>query len=281
MQLYRYWTRKSFNLKTDCGREAIQLFGYSNESPQAAERMADTLFRELERSIAAYGHGGSGRPWDYSDGRPIREEILRELGPRDIVSRNRYGAEVLNSETHAFIDVDFLKPPRPSWLATLFGRARPDPLPPAEFTLKKVVDAASDATEGLFPIRLYLTKNGYRLVVQNVDIAPASDACDRLMRRFHADSLYACLCASQQCFRARLTPKPHRIHVKGRKFVWPEPGTPEQLADKESWLAEYAEKSKGHAVCQYLDTLNGPRADDAVLDFHDAATGAFSGNPLA
>ncbi len=281
MQLYRYWTRKSFTLKTDCGREAIQLFGYSNESPQAAERMADTLFRQLEKSIAAYGHGGSGRPWDYSAGRPIREEILRELGPRDIVSRNRYGAEVLNSETHAFIDVDFLKPPRPSWLAALFGRARLDPLPPAEFTLKKVVDAASDATEGLFPIRLYLTKNGYRLVVQNVDIAPASDACDRLMRRFQADSLYASLCASQQCFRARLTPKPYRIHVKGRKFVWPEPDAPEQLADKKAWLAEYAAKSKDYAVCHYLDTLNGPRTDDAVLDFHDAATGAFSGNPLA
>ncbi|NLE42710.1 MAG: hypothetical protein GX615_12880, partial [Lentisphaerae bacterium] len=169
----------------------------------------------------------------------------------------------------------------PSWFATLFGRARPEPLPPAEYTLKQIVDAAHDATEGLHPIRLYLTKNGYRLVVQNVDIAPTSDACTRLMNRFHADSLYACLCASQQCFRARLTPKPHRIRVKGRKFVWPEPGTPEQLADKGSWLAEYAEKSKGHAVCQYLDTLNGPRADDAVLDFHDAATGAFSGNPLA
>jgi hypothetical protein len=40
-------------------------------------------------------------------------------------------------------------------------------------------------------------------------------------------------------------------------------------------------RAKGNAVCQYLDTLNGPRADDAVLDFHDAATGAFTGNPLA
>ena len=281
MQLYRHWTRKIFPLKVDCGPETIQVFGYSNESPQAAERMADTLFRELEKSIAAFGHGGAGRPWDYTAGRPIREEILHELDPRNIVSRNRYGADVLNSETHVFIDVDFLKPPRPSRLAALFGRSRPEPLPPPEHTLKQVVDAARDASEDLHPIRIYLTKNGYRLVVQNVDVAPASDACTRLMNRFNADSLYACLCVSQKCFRARLTPKPYRIHVKGRKFTWPELGTPDQCADKEAWLAEYAEKSKDHAVCQYLDTLNGPRADDAVLDFHDAATGAFSGNPLA
>ena len=285
MQLYRYWIRKTFRLHFPPsggeGPQKIEILGYSNESMQDAERVADTLFNTLQESIATSGYLKTGRPWDYSAGRPIREEILHELNPGNIVSRNRYGAEVLNSETHVFIDVDFRRQPRLFRLARLLGLTRSEPLSPEKYTLQKIVDAAHEESKDLHPIRLYMTKNGYRLVVQNIDIDPAGKACARLMKRFKADRLYARLCASQRCFRARLTPKPHRIHVKSRRFVWPEPETAEHRAGKDAWLANYAEESKPYAVCHYLDTLNGSRIDDAVLDFHDAATGAFSNKPLA
>ena len=276
MRIYRYWLEKQGEvLLPDGSSQPSRVFGYSNSSLEDAEEVAEHNFAALQTRL-----NGEGGQWSY-DARPIREEIVRELSPENIVTRNRYGAEVLNSETLAFIDIDGFRPPAPSLfeaLRELFSGSKR--LTPEERMLERIRKVAARPEYASSLIRVYRTCAGFRLIVQGVRFAPGSPETRKLMRSFGADNLYAMLCDSQKCFRARLTPKPYRIRQHGRKFVWPRPEAEEQEAVE--WLDAYRKKSEPYAVCRYIETLNGSdKCCDPVILFHDEATRARSGNKLA
>ena len=114
MRIYRYWLEKRGEvLLPDGSSQPSRVFGYSNTSPAEAGEVAERNFAALQTRL-----NGENGPWSY-DARPIREEIVREFSPENIVTRNRYGAEVLNSETLVFVDIDGFRPPAPSFLDTL------------------------------------------------------------------------------------------------------------------------------------------------------------------
>lgn len=276
MRIYRYWFEKQGEVLLPGGsRQPTRVFGYSNTSPADAEQTAERLFLELCNWLEGEGDG-----WKY-DSKPIREEIVREFSPENIVTRNRYGAEVLNSETLVFVDIDGFRPPAPSFLETLrvffSGNTR---LTPEERMLERIRKVAARPEYAASLIRVYRTCAGFRLIVQGDGFAPGSPETRKLMRSFGADRLYAMLCNTQRCFRARLTPKPYRIRQHGRKFVWPRPEAEEREAAE--WLDSYRKKSEPYAVCRYVETLNGSdECCDPVILFHDEATRARSGNKLA
>lgn len=274
MRIYRYWFEKQGEvLLPDGSRQPSRVFGYSNSSPEDAGEVAERNFSELQARL-----DGKGGTWSY-DARPIREEIVRELSPENIVTRNRYGAEVLNSETLVFVDIDgFRSPSLVETLRVLFsGTLR---LTPEERALGRIRKTAARPEYAACLIRVYRTCAGFRLIVQGPGFAPGSKETRKLMRNFRADCLYATLCNTQKCFRARLTPKPYRIHQHGRKFFWPRPETEEREAAE--WLDSYRKKSEPYAVCRYVETLNGSgECCDPVIQFHDETTRARSGNKLA
>lgn len=192
--------------------QPTRVYGYSNESPEEARRLADRLLADVQKRI-----DGGRVDWEY-DSKPIREEIVRELSPQNIVTRNRYGAEVLNSENLVFVDIDGFRPvPLLAGLGLLLtGRRRPAP---EEWALGLIRKAAARPEYASCLIRVYRTSAGFRLIVQGKGFTPGSPETRKLMRRFGADYLYATLCDAQKCFRARLTPKPYRIRHHGRKFI--------------------------------------------------------------
>ena len=102
------------------------------------------------------------------------------------------------------------------------------------------------------------------------------------MRDLQADPLYIRLCGAQQCFRARLTPKPWRIGVPGRPPAFPY--LPRDAASLTRWKAAYERQAAGYATCALLAEM-GPRTvhpDLApVIALHDRATRIDSGLPLA
>lgn len=102
MRIYRYWVEKYGEIRMPNGGvpQPTRVYGYSNESPEEARRLADRLLADVQKRI-----DGGRVDWEY-DSKPIREEIVRELSPQNIVTRNRYGAEVLNSENLVFVDID-------------------------------------------------------------------------------------------------------------------------------------------------------------------------------
>ena len=82
------------------------------------------------------------------------------------------------------------------------------------------------------------------------------------------------LCKVQECFRARLTPKPWRCSHYVNRTAWPRDGaTQQQRFDK--WLATYMARQSQYATCRYLSTLgsNAVHADVAtIIEVHDKIT---------
>lgn len=294
MQIYRYWVRKTVTWsvepllpdqpfqgadlmpsdhKTATGQHAV-FYGYSNESMEAAQTCAEKLAQLVAKRIR---NENSSAPWDYSNGKPIREELLQWIDSDNAITRNRYGAEILNSNNLVILDVDLpLYQPRTLW-QILWKKVPPAIQQPEEYALQILQKVAESPSYMNFPIRVYRTRGGLRLIVQHCSWQADSPECSKLFRAFHCDKLYSTLCAKQQCFRARLTPKPYRIHQTSRKFFWPEDST----IQREAWLEAYREKSKNYAVCRYLFTWNGNRKCNELIQYHDEKTGSFSSLPLA
>src|SRR5690606_8392641 len=69
--------------------------------------------------------------------------------------------------------------------------------------------------------RIYETHNGYRVIVTGREMAPADPAVQAMCRAMNCDALYVKLCLKQDCFRARLTPKPSRIRQRAIRLRFP------------------------------------------------------------
>jgi hypothetical protein len=108
---------------------------------------------------------------------------------------------------------------------------------------------------------------------------PRSELAHRIMKIFHADPLYRKLCLRQGCFRARLTPKPHRLKCRTHKVEFPR-NDPERQKEHNTWLAEYDNARSGFSTCRLICSL-GHAVRDKVIDFHDKETGATVKRKLA
>jgi hypothetical protein len=129
--------------------------------------------------------------------------------------------------------------------------------------------------------RVYRTAAGLRYLLPATELDPTSDEVRELFKRLKADPCYARLCRVQECYRARLSPKPWRIGVGNPPGVI-KYGT--DAANFMQWNDAYQKASMQHAVCKLLTTLGtAPPTEDAarVIDLHDAATGVGSELPLA
>lgn len=278
VKLYRYWVKCQREITARADRRPATVYGHSDVSPEDARRRGEALLDAVARLAA-----GNGTPWDYdTPERPIREELLRAFSPEDVITRNWYGAEVLNSSRLVFVDIDRRRPGFWRLLFRLFILQLFVPKAADDGVEDLSVVAKRAAAGGIyFPIRVYRTRAGWRLIITGSGVSGRDSA--RLMEVFRADPRYAALCRVQDCFRARLTPKPYRIRMGGRlRFEHPETD-PETLARQREWLEAYARRSEKYAVCRYLGTLNGSAgpAADPVIRFHDERTKAFSALPLA
>ena len=112
-----------------------QAWGWSDVSLAAAQAAA----RERAAKVDAVLRGSSrpDRAAEYYPGQPMREPVLRELAGPDgglaaVVTRNTYGADILNAADALFVDVDLPEPAQPGLLARLFGAKAPPPGQPLE-----------------------------------------------------------------------------------------------------------------------------------------------------
>lgn len=213
----------------------------------------------------------------------IREEIIGTVDDENIITRNRYGALVLNSTSLVIVDVDdesFRW--RYRWSFNLFTILR------NLFISRNFRDLIESETKRVCRlyasksayVRLYRTPNGYRviLVFENSP-EPASKESKIIMKRFRSDYTYANMCIKQRCYRARLTPKPWRIKLKALKVIFPFRKDEEDVQHQE-WVAEYHQVSEGFAACRLMESFGNTRSDKA-LDYHDKFCKALSDLPLA
>lgn len=280
MNIPRFWAPARGEARRGRRTLALLSWGWSDESRAEAEaRARESLARLVERVLrgedlprGGYGYGT----------RPLREEIAEELRGADgevaaVVTRNAYGALVLNAARALFIDVDLPPARRTGLFQRWFGPSEPDPADAVLERLRETLRAQPGVS-----FRLYRTAAGFRVLATDPLYQPGDPASRTLLEKAGADPAFVRLCGLQQSFRARLTPKPWRC---GRPLP---PGRyPREdaaAARFARWLADYEAASASFATCRFLECVGRERVDPELaplLRLHDEVSGASSGRPLA
>jgi hypothetical protein len=294
MRFPRYWakgaTTSGFRMRNPRTGEMMQVlacWGWSDES----EEKAAAKGRERADAIAEMIRRGN-RPDRYLYGdTPMREEVIDEWKRSDAttyaaVSLNSYGCQVLNTATIMFVDVDL--PEVPVWeavkfgLSRLFGNRGPSPRERQEsHAMERVRDMIqADASCG---VRAYRTRGGLRYLFTHAPADPTAESTVRVMEDLGADPLYIRLCKVQECFRARLTPKPWRCGLPALRVSYP---WRDDRAEREArdWIKNYTRTAEAYATCSFLEHLGSTRMDvevNRVVKFHDETTKSMSDLELA
>ena len=103
-------------------------------------------------------------------------------------------------------------------------------------------------------------------------ISPDAIPANAMYHALEVDPLYVKLCKVQQCFRARLSPKPWRIGMNAPDNSTRFPRKSKELDKKlNDWLLNYENKAKQFATVKHLKTLGDEQHPDIVqlLEVHD------------
>lgn len=232
--------------------------GWSENTQIEAQQRAD---ERLKRILHWLRHESSTEDLDryqYVIDDYICEQVVDHVYSSDgreiaVISRNAYGAIVLNSASVMFIDID-IEPTvyQPGFFARLFGAKA--------ITVQQVFETrmnhlrAWQGQHSEFTFRVYRTAAGLRAVVVNREFSEVDKNVIEMMEQLNSDPLYRQLCISQKCFRARLSPKPWRIGLlpPTQKFPFEHPAA--EVAHH-NWTVEYLAASKEWSVCEFLETI--------------------------
>ena len=286
MKLARFWTRDQGEAIGPQGdRVQVVARGWSDESIDAARARAREIAQRVAQQIVS--QPGERKQYPYGD-RPLPEPVIREFGG-SVVTRNAYGALVLNANRMMFIDVDREDPATViddtvggviSGIFSLFGKSAP-PSPKAADTVVDGIRRVAEQRQ--LAGRVYKTAGGYRVLITSETFPAGSSETEATLNEFGSDPLYVRLCRTQESFRARLTPKPWRcgFHKPPVEFPFE---TPQADAEYRRWESEYNSKSANYATCRYLTAVgSGGSADEfeELIRYHDQETKASSELPLA
>jgi len=277
MLIPRFWARTKGDATDPQGKKyALNIWGWSQEGVTDALSVAQRRLREVVGRLA---RGESGDEYFYGR-QPLREEILRTLGEvgegtEGLVTRNRYGAEVLNTARLPFVDVDVPPGGGGSGFLSFFKKDKTDP------TLVRIREAC--AKNGRSTFRIYKTSAGYRVLATDLSMDPKSQATQDFLASFGSDPAFMKLCRIQGSFRARLTPKPWRIDLPLPPNQHPrdDASARDEFA---AWLARYESTSEAFATCRFLESIGSTRPSTltrGLVEEHDRVTRAESDRPLA
>ena len=271
---------------------------------EALERvLAGESLPRRERRVAYNG----------ADGVPIREEIVDRHGD-SVVTRNGYGALCLNTPGVLFADIDFERATglgpillAMACLATAvfaistagFGMRLPLAAVIAFFVAltlgaplvsllrrlstrmrggdQKIARdrvAAFIANHPDWRVRIYRTPAGLRLLALHRLFDPREPAVAACFDALGVDPVYARMCHNQNCFRARVSPKPWRMGLPRLRPPYSAAWRQEHasLPLRLQWIDDYQCKAQDYASCRYIETLGGGPVDkdaDAVRELHD------------
>lgn len=289
MKIARYWEKTTLSAQMPSGKTVPVLgWGWSETSREEAQSRA----RKSAQRAASWLESKIKTPstYGYCD-RPPREEILREIQNAKgeavaVITRNAYGVQVLNTRNLMFIDVD-IPPSKPmegftQTIQKLFGKTVEKP----ETEIRRKI-AATAARHPEYSFRLYRTAAGFRCVLTNQLMNAEENESRKLLSEFGADVLYQKLCRSQECYRARLTPKFWRCGARRPPHRFPF-DSPQDEQQYRSWQREYEAKCQAFAVCRFIETFGaqknshgGNQELQMLIALHDKLTQADSNLKLA
>ncbi|RYF68154.1 MAG: hypothetical protein EOO22_18220, partial [Comamonadaceae bacterium] len=257
----QYWAEGRVQGEVAGKQVTVRRFGWSDDSPIAAQTHADRRTQEAFERIAAgesLERRERKRAYNGADGMPIREEIIERHGDT-VITRNGYGARCLNTPDVLFMDIDFERPMTggafgyaigpaliagvlagytgKTWIGGLiaglivFGvalhlglkkaRGESDGNPAPEKRAAKRIGFFLQQHPE-WHLRVYRTPAGFRLLAMHDVFAPRDPAVVDAFKQLGVDDVYGRMCVNQNCFRARLTAKPWRIGID--EHLRPQPG---------------------------------------------------------
>jgi hypothetical protein len=313
MFIPRYWSEASTLEKLPERRQiTIRRFGWSSASEEDARVHAR---QRVEEALAALRAGGPEGLRDFtkqehrvayggSEGLPIREEIVEERPPIDVViTRNSYGALCLNTPKAMFVDVDQRLPRTAGWGVLMFlvgaaagawllkGIVGPvmlrlliggfafalfvsllarlfRALAPRRAVLVETLDQVREWCKERpdWLVAVYETPAGARLLTLHAEFDATSDTTREFMTHVRVDPLYRRMCELQKCFRARVSPKPWRAGVPEHfRAGGVWPVTdPARLARRRAWVARYDAIRERFASCRFVEEVGQGGRDRRV-----------------
>lgn len=285
MKIPRYWAKENAS-DANGGGESFWAWGWSFENVAAAK---DLALARAWKFRDAFTQGQRLDNYDYPES-PLREEIIESVGPEGaesiLITRNRYGALILNCRDICFADVDFDQPLSPGFLDSLlllFSAARRE-----ERARAAEAEALGQVREwhrknSGSAVRIYRTAAGFRLLFTDRTYSPTAPETDTLFDALGTDPLYRRLTTKQECFRARLTPKPWRCGLTAppNRYPWEEEGAEDRYR---AWVQTYEAETKRYAVCRLVEVLGSDRIEEpmaSVVALHDEYTASDRDAELA
>ena len=277
MLIPRSWTSAFGECKhPDGSKFSVSVWGWGDDETGARNKAEEKLQRLLNRV-----RKGEPFPDQYDYGAfPVREEILQVHEDSNgqalaVITRNRYGARVLNVDRVLFLDIDLPPQGLIQKLKSLFSG-----MPPDDKAMESIKAALKQHGRGSF--RIYRTAAGYRVIAVDREYDPKSSEAQALMQNTGTDPAFSRLCKTQQSFRARLTPKPWRCGLPLPPGKYPRPEKAQHGFS--TWLAKYEANCTKYATCRYLETIGSSDTLDSIkdiIDIHDRETKCMDSGPLA
>lgn len=256
MKLYKFWAVEKRKITIDGAEQEINCYGGSNISVEDARLRAREKAEKIQRKIAGEKH-----VFDRYEAE-IREEILQMIDDHSVITRNRYGAQVLNAENLLILDID-----KPKATGGLFKKK--DTRPPKDQIFDMVRNLATTKYRD-YGFRTYETYQGARVIVLGNSFDPRNGETKKMMDEFNCDPLYTTLCNKQGCFRARLTPKPYRMKMRPYKVNFPREDVDTEF---QHWLMEYERESRNFSVCKFIEQVGASQYMNDVVRLHDEIAG--------
>lgn len=321
----QFWAEGRMQHKQRGRQVTVHRFGWSDIDQADAQANADKRAGEALKKILAGADMSRREPkvaYNGAEGVPIREEIVSREGDT-VVTRNSYGARCINTPNVFFADIDFqykssfrfalatfvvllLCAAAVGWVTSskaVFGGLVIVALFAAstlanrlhglymlakggvqQAARKRVIDFS--ISNPAWNFRLYRTPAGLRVMATHRTFSPDDPEVSRCFTALGTDPVYALMCLRQQCFRARVSPKPWRIgiesHLKPRPGVWPV--SPAHLPGRAVWVAEYEAAAESFAACAYLESVGSGVVNinvAPVQQLHDALCKASEKLPIA
>lgn len=308
----KYWSESKAKTIANNRSFTIRRFGWSDVSEEDAKAHADQRLKEALSLLDKTGNVRKTDhkvSYNGGEGIPIREEVVSTHGDI-VISRNSYGALCINTPDVMFADIDLDDRP-PSYIGVIIFLVFAAASGFAALQLKswivlavgifawmmlsgmisrmineRIIDRKggleSEALERFRQVsdenphlhmRIYKTPMGFRILFMEDTHNPSGESTLELLKSLNSDKLYIQMCRNQQCFRARVSPKPWRIGVdrlRPRPGVWPIKS--EHLKERSSWIKNYDEKSKAYSACSFVTKLGSdvinPKAEN-VRKLHD------------
>ena len=284
MLIPRYWSRVEGTADAPDGRQYWFVgWGFSETSQFEADTAARARLADLSTKART---GQEIANWYEYGTRAIREEFIEQIdsvedAPPAVITRNRYGALILNAPDTMFLDIDVPESkPTGGLFARLFGRA---PAPADPFTDRHAHTLDMLARLGLSSHRVYRTAAGFRVIITDRFFEPDDPQTAHIMQQLRVDGAFAQICRAQQCFRARLTPKPWRCGMPPPRHPFPRTD-PRSIRWMDNWIQQYERAGTQYATCKLVTTAGASLTlpdIQPILTHHDHHTKATSNLPLA